>query len=73
MNLYEAKWWFVTLCFFLLGALWAYIIMFTWGTLFFYPYLVTGLITAAVGLTFGRTARLIWDTTQPRAWKVRVR
>lgn len=73
MSPHEAKWWFVTLSFFLLGAMWSYIVLFTYGTPFFVPYLIVGVVTAATGMAFGRTARLVWDATRPRAWKIRGR
>ena len=72
MNLHEAKWWFVAVAFFALGGMWTYIVIYTYGTYLFAQYLLMGVITASTGLAFGRTARLLWDRTMPRAWKVRV-
>lgn len=73
MNVNEGKWWFVVLCFFLIGSMWGYILAFTQGTFFFTTYLLLGVVTAGVGLAFGRTARLLWDHTMPKSWKIRLR
>lgn len=73
MNVHEGKWWFVVLCYFLMGIMWGYILAYAYGTFWWPVFLVLGVVTAGTGLAFGRTARLIWDVTRPRAWKKRVR
>ena len=62
-----AEWeiWFIGLSYFLLGSLWAFIIVHTLDTELFVPSVFVGLATAALGISIGRSARVI------QAWRLR--